>query len=136
MKTFIVQNYNGCNKFELTRISELASSNFDCRLRLRYEFFDRVIQSESTWNLELDDFIRFIEDLESMHQYLAGQATLSTFDSKCLHLEIDQMGHITVDIADGVDGYDGYIHVAFDIDQSFLPDLIKQLQEFCDRDLF
>jgi hypothetical protein len=43
-----------------------------------------------------------------------------------LRLTIDKNGHISVEIQDGIPSYDGYVQICFEIDQSFLPNLIDQ----------
>lgn len=136
MESLIIQDVSNKNSFELYCEIESGSTDYNCLLRLNYEYFDRTIKTENIWNLCIDDFVLFYNEIENMAQTFSGQAKLCTFDNQSLTLLIDEMGHVTVDISDGVDGYNGYVHFVFDIDQSYLPGIMEQVYRFCGNDLY
>ena len=65
-----------------------------------------------------------------MQDNLKGCARFTSFDYDELYLVVDEYGHIDVIIKDGIANYNGRVEFKFQIDQSYLPELIDQLKKF------
>lgn len=70
-----------------------------------------------------------------MHENLKGCSRLTSFDDDELYLAIDEYGHVDVTVKDGIASYNGRVEFSFQIDQSYLPELIEQLKKFIEANL-
>ena len=66
----------------------------------------------------------------SMYKNLKGCAKFTSFDDDELYLAMDEYGHVDETIKDGIASYNGRVEFRFQIDQSYLPELIEQLKHF------
>ncbi|MBO5075107.1 MAG: hypothetical protein J6C35_07360 [Bacteroidales bacterium] len=71
-----------------------------------------------------------MDKVTSMHENLKGCSRFSSFDEDELFLTIDEFGHIDVTVKDGIASDNGRVEFKFQIDQSYLPELIEQLKKF------
>ena len=131
MKRFSICNSESSVLFELIQAPELNLNGMDYLAKIKYTHYKRSIFSERIWELTLGDIHSFLNAMKSMHRCLKGQAVLSSLSGDTLRLTIDKIGHISVEIQDGIPSYDGYIHISFEIDQTFLPNLIDQATALC-----
>ena len=70
-----------------------------------------------------------------MHENLKGCSRFYSCDEDELFLTIDEFGHIDVTVKDGIASYNGRVEFKFQIDQSYLPELIEQLKKFIETHL-
>ncbi|MBQ2169046.1 MAG: hypothetical protein IIT92_05045 [Bacteroidales bacterium] len=131
MKRFSICNSDASILFELIQAPELNLNGMDYLAKIKYTHYERSIFSERIWELNPGDIHSFLYAMQSMHRYLKGQAVLSSLGDDTLRLTIDKIGHISVEIQDGIPSYDGYVQICFEIDQSFLPNLIDQATALC-----
>ena len=131
MKQLTIQNSDATISFELCSNGELDPDGLDWLAKIKYEFYGRTIYSEHIWGLHLEEIASFIEGMKSMHRGMKGQAKLSSFEGDTLLLAMKECGHILVDVKDGIEGYSGFLHISFEIDQSYLPELITRTESFC-----
>lgn len=133
MELFVIQSVDSTIKFELCKEAEWDGEYGSCIAKIKYECRDRTIFSESVWWMEVWTLRVFIIGMRSMYKNLQGEAKLCTeWDSSLVMKMVGNDGHISVDIKDGKDGeYDDYLHISFNIDQSYLPELIKQAETLC-----
>lgn len=104
----------------------------DFKAIIKYEYPWRAITLEHDWGIGMEQLQAFLEELTSMQNSLTGKANLSSFEGDSIVLSIiDELGHIDVEIKDGLRDSDAYLQICFRIDQSYLPDIIKQMEALC-----
>ncbi len=82
------------------------------------------------WRLDLFDPPGFADEVEKLHRSLEGQAILSS-DGFSLTLTADRTGHISASVhIDGPwsFGVEGWIEFTVAIDQTYLPDLWRDVR--------
>lgn len=131
MKQLAIHNGDATISFALCYGNELDLNGLDYLAKIKYEFYGRTIYAEHIWGFHLGEIASFIEGMKCMHRDLKGQAKLSTYEGDTLLLTMEECGHIMVDVKDGIEGYNGFLHISFEIDQSYLPELITQTESFC-----
>ena len=132
MNGFTVKNFQDTASFELEVTQRGNIDDIDALVRTKYEFEGRTIRSMHRWSFGLGQVSWFMEKVISMHNNLKGCSRFTSFDEDELCLTIDEYGHIDVIIKDGIASYNGRVEFKFQIDQSYLPELIEQLQKFID----
>ena len=134
MEQFVIQSVDSTIKFELCKETEWDGGYGNCISRIKYEYYGRTIYSEQIWGLNVWLLQQFADEMKSMSSTFKGEASLSSNDGDSLVMKMaDDCGHIDVDIKDGMDGYNGYVHINFSIDQSYLPELINQAEAMCPK---
>lgn len=135
MEQLTIQNLGSTIKFELCKEAEWDGGYGNCIARIKYEYYGRTIYSEQIWGLNVWLLQQFVDEMKSMSSTFKGEARLSSNDGDSLVMKMaDEYGHIYVDIKDGMDGYNGYVHINFSIDQSYLHELIEQAEEMCPKE--
>ena len=132
MNGFTIKNFQDTASFELEVTQRGNIDAIDALVRTKYEFEGRTIRSMHRWSFGLGQVSWFMEKVISMHNNLKGCSRFTSFDEDELCLTIDEYGHIDVIIKDGIASYNGRVEFKFQIDQSYLPELIEQLQKFID----
>lgn len=132
MNGFTVKNFQDTASFELEVTQRGNIDDIDALVRTKYEFEGRTIRAMHRWSFGLGQVSWFMEKVISMHNNLKGCSRFTSFDEDELCLTIDEYGHIDVIIKDGIASYNGRVGFKFQIDQSYLPELIEQLQKFID----
>lgn len=130
MNGFTVKNFQDTASFELEVTQRGDVDDIDALVRTKYEFDGRTISSMHRWSFGLGEVSWFMEKVMSMHNNLKGCSRFTSFDDDELYLTIDEYGHIDVIIKDGIASYNGRVEFKFQIDQSYLPELIEQLKKF------
>lgn len=77
------------------------------------------------------DFVQFREALQALYETLKGEAIFSTLEEQLfIKLTVDNGGHIAVEgMAIDQPGIGTELKFAFDLDQSYLPKIISDLDE-------
>ena len=132
MNGFTVKNFQDTASFELEVTQRGNIDDIDALVRTKYEFEGRTIRSMHRWSFGLGQVSWFMEKVISMHNNLKGCSRFTSFDEDELCLTIDEYGHIDVIIKDGIASYNGRVEFKFQIDQSYLPELIEELEKFID----
>ena len=132
MNGFTVKNFQDTASFELEVTQRGNIDDIDALVRTKYEFEGRTIRSMHRWSFGLGQVSWFMEKVISMHNNLKGCSRFTSFDDDELCLTIDEYGHIDVIIKDGIASYNGRVEFKFQIDQSYLPELIEELEKFID----
>ena len=135
MNGFTIKNYQDTASFELEVIQRGDIDDIDALVRTKYDFQGRRIYSTHKWSFGLGEVSWFMEKLTSMHENLKGCSRLTSFDDDELYLAIDEYGHVDVTVKDGIATYNGRVEFSFQIDQSYLPELIEQLKKFIEANL-
>ena len=135
MNGFTIKNYQDTASFELEVIQRGDIDDIDALVRTKYDFQGRRINSTHKWSFGLGKVSSFMEKITSMHENLKGCSRLTSFDDDELYLAIDEYGHIDVTVKDGIASYNGRVEFKFQIDQSYLPELIEQLKKFIEANL-
>jgi len=130
MNGFTIKNYQNTASFELEVIQRGDIDDIDAMACLKYECEGRTINSTHRWSFGLGEVSWFMEKVISMYDNLKGCSRLSSFDDDELYLAIDEYGHVDVTVKDGIASYNGRVELKFQIDQSYLPELIEQLKHF------
>lgn len=130
MNGFTIKNYQDTTSFELEVIQRGNVDDIDASVRTKYDFQGRTINSTHRWSFGLGGVSRFMDKIISMHENLKGCSRFTSFDDDELYLTIDEFGHIDVTVKDGIASYNGRVEFKFQIDQSYLPELIEQLKKF------
>lgn len=130
MNGFTITNFHGTASFEFVTQRQGSADIIDATIRIKYEFEGRTINSTHVWSLESSQISTFMENIESMHKTLKGCSSLISFDGDELYMTIDEYGHVEVAVKEGLADYNGKVEFKFEIDQSYLPDLIAQLKNF------
>ena len=130
MNGFTIKNYQDTASFELEVIQRGNVDDIDASVRTKYDFQGRTINSTHRWSFGLGEVSWFMDKIISMHENLKGCSSFSSFDEDELFLTIDELGHIDVTVKDGIASYSGRVEFKFQIDQSYLPELIEQLKKF------
>ena len=130
MNGFTIKNFQDTASFELEVIQRGDIDDIDALVRTNYDFQGRTISSTHRWSFGLGEVSCFMDKVTSMHENLKGCSRLSSFDEDELLLTIDEFGHIDVTVKDGIASYNGRVEFKFQIDQSYLPELIEQLKKF------
>ena len=130
MARFTLEIPGSPQKFELYHDDDKELLEYDDFLVIiQYEFYGRTIVSENKWQLSRGVCASFIAEMTNMCSTKAGRAGLSSDDGDYIEMSfVDDLGHIKVVIEDGLIGYNGYVQVVWQIDQSYLPDLITQAE--------
>lgn len=128
MGGFILHNYDNTSVFEFTEIQRWDSSFIDAVVNIRYKFNERAVSSVNHWSCSIGCLSTFLSELISMDKTLTGTAALYSDDTDVLRLTINEVGHIHVQVEDGIRGYNGFVQVDFEMDQSFLPEVIDQIK--------
>ncbi len=125
MPTFEIQKGNNRIVFVLPEGNTMA--DYYClEVIVNYEYCDRFINSRYLWGAITNGlFEHFRQEMISMYESMSGEAELSSPDGH-LKLSMKDYGQISVELKDGMSGYNGLVHINFDIDQSYLPELIAQ----------
>ena len=127
-KDFSIQNSDNHICFHL----HYPGEGLDFKAIIKYEYPWRAITLEHDWGIGMEQLQAFLEELTSMQNSLTGKANLSSFEGDSIVLSIiDELGHIDVEIKDGLWDSDAYLQICFRIDQSYLPDIIKQMETLC-----
>ena len=132
MNGFTVKNFQDTASFELEVTQRGNIDDIEALVRTKYEFEGRTIRSMHRWSFGLGQVSCFMEKVISMHNNLKGCSRFTSFDDDELCLTIDEYGHIDVIIKDGIASYNGRVEFKFQIDQSYLPELIEELEKFID----
>jgi hypothetical protein len=75
------------------------------------------------------DFVRFRAELQSLHEKLKGEAIFSTLEEQLfIKLTVDEVGRIAVE-GMAMDHPGVELKFVFDLDQSYLPKIISDLDE-------
>ena len=135
MNGFTIKNYQDTASFELEVIQRGDIDDIDALVRTKYDFQGRRINSTHKWSFGLGEVSWFMEKITSMHENLKGCSRLTSFDDDELYLAIDEYGHVDVTVKDGIATYNGRVEFSFQIDQSYLPELIEQLKKFIESNL-
>lgn len=130
MNGFTIKNFQNTASFELEVIHRGDIDDIDALVRTRYDFQGRMINSTHRWSFGLGEVSCFMDKVTSMHENLKDNSRFSSFDDDELYLTIDEFGHIDVTVKDGIASYNGRVEFKFQIDQSYLPELIEQLKVF------
>ena len=130
MNGFTIKNFQDTASFELEVIQRGDIDDIDALVRTNYDFQGRTISSTHRWSFGLGEVSWFMDKVTSMHENLKGCSRFSSFDEDELFLTIDEFGHIDVTVKDGIASYNGRVEFKFQIDQSYLPELIEQLKKF------
>ena len=130
MNGFTIKKFEDTASFELEVTLRGDVDDFDALVRTKYIFQERSIVSTHRWSFGLGQVSHFLEEVISMQDNLKGFARFTSFDYDELYLVVDEYGHIDVIIKDGIDNYNGRVEFKFQIDQSYLPELIDQLKKF------
>lgn len=133
MNGFTIKKFEDTASFELevTLRGDVDDvDDFDALVRTKYIFQERSIVSTHRWSFGLGQVSHFLEEVISMQDNLKGCARFTSFDYDELFLVVDEYGHIDVIIKDGIANYNGRVEFKFQIDQSYLPELIDQLKKF------
>lgn len=130
MEQFVIQSVGSTIKFELCHGEDMGLTGLDFMARIKYDLYGRTICSEHIWGLSLGDGVSFTEGMKEMYKTLKGEAHISSFEGDRLLMTMKDCGRIEVEIEDGMQGYNGFVQVNFEIDQSYLPELIKQAENF------
>lgn len=130
MNGFTIKNFQDTASFELEVTQRGSVDDFDAIVRTQYEFLERTIMSTHRWCFGLGEVSWFMKKVISLHDNLKGCARFTSFEDDEVYLEIDEYGHIDVTVKDGIANYDGRVEFCFQIDQSYLPELIEQLKKF------
>ena len=130
MNGFTIKKFEDTASFELEVTLRGDVDDFDALVRTKYIFQERSIVSTHRWSFGLGQVSHFLEEVISMQDNLKGCARFTSFDYDELYLVVDKYGHIDVIIKDGIANYNGRVEFNFQIDQSYLPELIDQLKKF------
>ena len=130
MNGFTIKKFEDTASFELEVTLRGDVDDFDALVRTKYRFQERTIVSTHRWSFGLGQVSHFLEEVISMQDNLKGCARFTSFDYDELYLVVDEYGHIDVIIKDGIANYNGHVEFKFQIDQSYLPELIDQLKKF------
>ena len=130
MNGFTIKKFEDTASFELEVTLRGNVDDFDALVRTKYIFQERSIVSTHRWSFGLGQVSHFLEEVISMQDNLKGCARFTSFDYDELYLVVDEYGHIDVIIKDGIANYNGHVEFKFQIDQSYLPELIDQLKKF------
>ena len=130
MNGFTIKNFQDTASFELEITQRDSVDDLDGIVRTKYEFHERTIMSARRWYFGLGEVSWFMKKVISMYDNLKGCASFTSFEDDELYLEIDEYGHIDVTVKDGIASYNGRVEFSFQIDQSYLPELIEQLKRF------
>ena len=130
MNGFTIKKFEDTASFELEVTLRGDVDDFDALVRTKYIFQERSIVSTHRWSFGLGQVSHFLEEVISMQDNLKGCARFTSFDYDELYLVVDEYGHIDVIIKDGIANYNGHVEFKFQIDQSYLPELIEQLKKF------
>ena len=130
MNGFTIKKFEDTASFELEVTLRGDVDDFDALVRTKYRFQERSIVSTHRWSFGLGQVSHFLEEVISMQDNLKGCARFTSFDYDELYLVVDEYGHIDVIIKDGIANYNGHVEFKFQIDQSYLPELIDQLKKF------
>ena len=130
MNGFTIKKFEDTASFELEVTLRGDVDDFDALVRTKYIFQERSIVSTHRWSFGLGQVSHFLEEAISMQDNLKGCARFTSFDYDELYLVVDEYGHIDVIIKDGIANYNGHVEFKFQIDQSYLPELIDQLKKF------
>ena len=130
MNGFTIKNFQGTASFELEVIQRGDIDDIDAMACLKYEYEGRTINSTHRWSFGLGEVSWFLEKIISMYDNLKGCSRLTSFYDDELYLAIDEYGHVDVTVKDGIASYNGHVEFKFQIDQSYLPELIEQLKYF------
>ena len=130
MNGFTIKKFEDTASFELEVTLRGDVDDFDALVRTIYIFQERSIVSTHRWSFGLGQVSHFLEEVISMQDNLKGCARFTSFDYDELYLVVDEYGHIDVIIKDGIANYNGHVEFKFQIDQSYLPELIDQLKKF------
>ena len=133
MNGFTIKNYQDTASFELEVIQRGDIDDIDALVRTKYDFQGRRINSTHKWSFGLGEVSWFMEKITSMHENLKGCSSLTSFDNDELYLAIDEYGHVDVTVKDGIANYNGRVEFCFQIDQSYLPGIIEQLNTFIEN---
>ena len=128
MGGFVLHNYDYTSVFEFTAIQRWESSFIDASVTIRYQFNERTLSSVNYWSCSIGCLSAFLTELTTMYKDLKGTAALCSDDTDSLRLAMNDVGHILVQIKDGIQGYNGFVQIGFEMDQSFLPEIIDQLK--------
>ena len=130
MNGFTIKKFEDTASFELEVTLRCDVDDIDALVRTKYIFQERSIVSTHRWSFGLGQVSHFLEEVISMQDNLKGCARFTSFDYDELYLVVDEYGHIDVIIKDGIANYNGHVEFKFQIDQSYLPELIDQLKKF------
>ena len=130
MNGFTIKNYQDTASFELEVIQRGDIDDIDALVRTKYDFQGRMINSTHKWPFGLGEISWFMDKVTSMYKNLKGCAKFTSFDDDELYLAMDEYGHVDVTVKDGIATYNGRVEFSFQIDQSYLPELIEQLKKF------
>lgn len=128
MGRFVVHDHHTTSVFEFTEIQRWDSSFIDAVVNIRYKFNERTISSVNNWSCSIGCLSTFLTQLTTIYKDLKGTAELYSDDADVLRITMNEFGHIRVQIEDGIRGYNGFVQVGFEMDQSFLPEVIDQIK--------
>lgn len=130
MNGFAIKNFQDTASFELEVMQHFDADDIDAMVRTKYEFEGRTINSTHRWSFGIGQASWFMEKVIAMHGKTKGSSRLTSFDGDELCLEMDEYGHVDVAVKDGIANNGGRVEFQFQIDQSYLPEFIKQLKNF------
>ncbi|MBO4417243.1 MAG: hypothetical protein J5801_03880 [Bacteroidales bacterium] len=131
MARFTIENADLTAKFELYHDDEKEFEEYDSNFQaiLRYQSNGWTVFSENKWELTIRCCPYFVDKLKEMYSKLEGVAHLNSEWGGSVTLTMRENGIIDVEVRDGHIPYSEYVQFGFSIDQSYLPDLIRQAEE-------
>ena len=102
-----------------------------CRAIFNYDGFEVKLKFSSM----LGDFCSFLNQLEVFYDTLKGQAQFNSIeDNVSFQLSTDGLGHVSVSGNLRHSGYEVMTSFLIHSDQTFLPELIRDLKEACGKE--
>jgi hypothetical protein len=97
-----------------------------CELQISVGGFRAAFRAD----LRSEEFLTFLGEVEALSRALDGAATFFTIEEQIrLTLTADGLGHIRVQgEARDLPGSDNHLHFAFDIDQTYLPQICRSVE--------
>lgn len=130
MNGFAIRKADGTAAFELEIFKIWDIYDIDATVTVKYDYHHRSILSHNHWSFCTAFLSDFRDNLSAIHKTMKGQAKLSSLDNDELLLNING-GVVQVEITDSTpyDDGNGMVRLSFHIDQSYLPEIINQLDD-------